>query len=165
MSVFSLSFFGFSVDVVSVVAVSVVAVSLLVVVAVVSVVSAGGGRRTGRVRGGGACVVVVTTVVVIVGRGCGGGGTFTVLDARGTGAGAAVAGGIPLAIEPDCCCGITPPAAGPPGMFAGGSAVPSANVPVVSVFVAVAGGWVSPGALIVDVALPLCPSCTTSYCG
>jgi len=90
-----------------------------------------------------------------------GGGTYTVPVDRGTG----VAWGIPLAMLPGCCGCITPPATGPPGMFAGGMAVPRANEPVVSVFVAVTGGCVSPGALIVDVAVSLCPSWTTSYCG
>jgi len=154
---FGLSFFGGGcvvvvsvVSVVDVVAVSVGgAVSLLVVVVVVFV---GGGRRL-VVRGGG--------WVVVDGAGyhC----------ACGAGAGVVVAGrggaGMPLAIAPGCCGGITPPA-GPPGIFGTGVVVGSVpKLPVVSVFVAVAtGGCTSPGALIVDVALLVCPSWITSYC-
>jgi hypothetical protein len=128
---------GFSVDVVSV-RVGGASVDVVSVVPVVSVSVGGGLRSRFRGGGGGGCVVVVGTVVTVIGGAAGGGCVVVV--------------------------GITPPV-GPPGMFAGGSAVPSANVPVVSVFVAVIGGAVSPGALIVDVALLFAPSCTTSYCG
>ena len=114
--------------------VCVVSVAAVSVGGAVSVVSVGGGGRRSIGRG---CVVITI--------GAGG---------RGIGAG----GGIPLDIAPGCCGGITP-VVGPAGMFGGGIAVPSANEPVVSVFVAVAiGGRTSPGTSIVDVALVVCPS-------
>jgi len=151
---FGLSFFGGGcvvvvsvVSVVDVVAVSVGGVVSLLVVVVV-VFGGGGGRRL-VVRGGG-CVVdgagYHCACAGVVVAGCGG-------------------AGMPLVIAPGCCGGITPPA-GPPGIFATGVVVGSVpKLPVVSVFVAVAtGGCTSPGALIVDVALLVCPSWITSYC-
>jgi hypothetical protein len=119
-------------------AVSVVAVSLLVVV-VVSVGGGGGGRR---VRVGVGMVVVCA------------GWTYTVVVLRGGAAG----GGC----EPGA--GGNVPAIVPPGMFGGADVVGRVKLPVVSLFVAVAGGLTSPGPLIVDDAPLACPSWITSYC-
>jgi hypothetical protein len=155
---FDLSFFGLSVDVVSVVwggcvdvVVLVSVVPLVPLVSLLVVVSGAGGAGGGGRRG-----VLDTTM----GAGCGGTRTGGAPLAMGAGG-----GGEPAVIAPGCCGGSTP-VAGPPGMFAAGAAVLSVKLPVVSVFVAVAAGGRtgSPGAPTDVVALVVCPSWITSYC-
>jgi hypothetical protein len=84
--------------------------------------------------------------VVAIGRGGGGAGVGTG-DADIIGGGNAAGGNAPGTVE----------------MFGGTVFVLIVNAVVVSAFVPVIGGTVSPGPWIVDVTPPAAPSCTTSY--